>query len=204
MRVFYDTEFLERGPNEPIVLVSIGMVAEDGREFYAVNGNLSLGQLSILRNDPWLGPNVYAHLPRGSAPRGSQPPGWWSEGMPAVGKFDYQHETVKSRSRIAVDVANFCNVGLRPDEKAELWAWYADYDHVVLSQLFGRMVDLPAHMPMYTRDLKQTVDMMPFEWCSPPQDDSEHHALADARWVRSAFKDVERTASYDDDGCFRL
>ena len=34
MRIFYDTEFLEDG--KTIDLISIGMVAEDGREYYAV------------------------------------------------------------------------------------------------------------------------------------------------------------------------
>lgn len=35
MRFFLDTEFSERGPMFPISLISIGIVAEDGREFYA-------------------------------------------------------------------------------------------------------------------------------------------------------------------------
>ena len=35
MRIFYDTEFLDDG--KTIDLISIGMVAEDGRELYAVS-----------------------------------------------------------------------------------------------------------------------------------------------------------------------
>jgi 3' exoribonuclease, RNase T-like len=35
VRFFLDTEFSERGPLHPIQLISIGVVAEDGREFYA-------------------------------------------------------------------------------------------------------------------------------------------------------------------------
>ena len=38
MRYFYDTEFLEDG--ETIDLISIGIVAEDGREYYAVTDML--------------------------------------------------------------------------------------------------------------------------------------------------------------------
>ena len=37
MRYFYDTEFIEDG--ETIELVSFGVVAEDGREFYAVSSD---------------------------------------------------------------------------------------------------------------------------------------------------------------------
>ena len=35
MKYFFDTEFSERGPEHPIQLISIGIVAEDGREFFA-------------------------------------------------------------------------------------------------------------------------------------------------------------------------
>ena len=35
MRYFYDTEFIENG--RTIELISIGVVAEDGREFYAIS-----------------------------------------------------------------------------------------------------------------------------------------------------------------------
>jgi len=36
MRYFLDTEFIESGSGEPIYLLSIGIVAENGREFYAI------------------------------------------------------------------------------------------------------------------------------------------------------------------------
>jgi hypothetical protein len=36
MRYYIDTEFIERGHRYPIELISIGVVAEDGREYYAV------------------------------------------------------------------------------------------------------------------------------------------------------------------------
>ena len=29
------------------------------------------------------------------------------------------------------------------EEEVELWGYYADYDHVVLSQIFGIMINLP-------------------------------------------------------------
>lgn len=174
IRVAYDTEFVERGANEPIWLVSIGMVRSDGAEYYAVNGDLDTAQLSILKNDPWLGPNVYAHLPQKD------------------GRFDYGHPDVKLRDEIAWEVAAFCKpTPLFPgdEEPVELWAYFADYDHVVLSQLFGRMIDLPAHMPKFTMDLKQLmVEQRLKKEDLPPQPEEAHHALADARWVRDAFK----------------
>ena len=70
-------------------------------------------------------------------------------------------------------------------EKPEFWAYYADYDWVAFCQLWGRMLDLPKGWPKYCRDLKQLADENNF--ILPSQKGVEHHALADARWVKEAF-----------------
>lgn len=62
MKYFLDTEFLESGPFEPVVLVSIGIVAGDGREYYAVSENFNPNAA----ND-WVKANVLPHL--GDSPR---------------------------------------------------------------------------------------------------------------------------------------
>jgi hypothetical protein len=69
-------------------------------------------------------------------------------------------------------------------DKPEIWAYYADYDWVVLCQLFGTMMDLPKGWPMYCRDLKQLAGDTPL----PEQGKGEHHALADAKWTRDAWQ----------------
>ncbi|MDY5784622.1 polyadenylate-specific 3'-exoribonuclease AS [Corynebacterium sp.] len=56
MRYFYDTEFIEDGTT--IELVSIGIVAEDGREYYAVSTEFNAG-----RANPWVRKNVLDKLP---------------------------------------------------------------------------------------------------------------------------------------------
>jgi hypothetical protein len=57
MKYFLDTEFIESGPAFPLILLSIGMVSDDGREFYVVNGDAPLE----LAND-WVKANVIPHL----------------------------------------------------------------------------------------------------------------------------------------------
>jgi hypothetical protein len=148
VKIFYDTEFHERGPGYPIELISIGMVREDGEELYA---HLDDYDRMAAWANPWLAENVLHHL----------------EGVPR-----------EPRAQVAEDVAAFCEV---PD--LELWAWYADYDHVCLAQLFGKMIDLPKHMPMFTYDLKQEV-MRLGNPQMPDQPAGEHDALADARHVK--------------------
>ena len=56
MRFFYDTEFIEDGLT--IDLVSIGVVAENGREFYAVSTEFNPD-----RAGPWVREHVLAKLP---------------------------------------------------------------------------------------------------------------------------------------------
>ena len=80
---------------------------------------------------------------------------------------------------IAEDIKRFCD----PVQfgKPEFWGYYADYDWVVLCQVFGAMVNLPKGWPRYCNDLKQ-VAMQLGNPKLPKQDSTEHNALADARW----------------------
>ena len=56
MRYFYDTEFIDDG--RTIDLISIGVVAEDGREYYAVST-----EFDPERAGSWVRANVLPKLP---------------------------------------------------------------------------------------------------------------------------------------------
>lgn len=156
MKYFYDTEFLEDG--KTIELISIGIVAEDGREYYAINDDMPYSRIA---EDAWLMDNVVANLGHGRK-------------IP--------------KSQIRDEVAVF----LRSDD-TELWADYAAYDHVVLAQLFGKMIDLPAWVPMFTNDLQQLIRLHEVTEL-PEQPSGVHNALADARHLKACFESV----AYDD------
>jgi hypothetical protein len=79
----------------------------------------------------------------------------------------------------------------RLDDPVELWGYYADYDHVLLSWIFGRMVDLPPGMPMLTLDVKQLALARPGVVLPPLVAGMEHNALWDARWVRDAWQALQ-------------
>jgi hypothetical protein len=55
MRYWFDTEFIEDG--KTIDLISIGIVSEDGREFYAINSECDYDKAS-----DWVRDNVLVHL----------------------------------------------------------------------------------------------------------------------------------------------
>ena len=158
MRYFFDTEFIEDG--KTIDLLSIGVVSDDGREYYAENIEADRDKAS-----DWVRENVF----------------------PFLGKIP---EAEKTRAHIARDLVEFCS----PEKhgKPEFWAYYADYDWVVLCQLFGRMIDLPEGWPMYCRDIKQEVDRISanlgVKIRLPEQGATEHFALADAVWNRRAHQ----------------
>jgi len=184
VRYFYDCEFLEDG--RTIDLISIGMVAEDGREYYAVNQG-DLGMWSRVNQHAWVAENVLPHLPTKSfeviRKDGSQ-------GVCLAS--DISDSRVKPIAQIAREVREFL---LAVDGKPELWAWYAAYDHVALCQLWGPMIDLPKGIPMLTKDLKQRCDDLGNPTL-PEQPAGEHNALADARHnvVRARFLDEVATS----------
>ena len=123
MRYFYDCEFIEDGYT--IDLVSIGIVAQDGREFLAVSTEFDAD-----RAGSWVRANVLPQLP------GPASPAW------------------RARAQIRDDVLAFCTAHTDASA-AELWAWVGAYDHVALCQLWGPMTALPRAMPRFTRELKQ-------------------------------------------------
>lgn len=57
MKYFIDTEFIERGAHHPIDLISIGVVAEDGREYYAISSEFDPDDAS-----DWVSANVLTQL----------------------------------------------------------------------------------------------------------------------------------------------
>jgi len=145
-RYFFDTEFLEDG--RTIELVSIGVVSEDGREYYAVSTEFDAGAAI-----PWVREHVLPQLP----PPGD--PAW------------------KPRHVIRDELLAFLTADGRDPET---WAWYGDYDHVVICQLWGTMPDLPRPMPRFTRELRQEWERIGKPEL-PTQEQGRHHALEDAR-----------------------
>ena len=170
MRYFFDTEFIDDG--RTIELISIGIVAEDGREFYAANLDCNLSKAS-----QWVKDNVISLLP----PR-------------TVGSRYWMRKNV-IRAEVAFflgceqinPLKGFEYVLAENTEKPEIWAYYADYDWVVFCQLFGTMMDLPKGFPMYCRDIKQECDRLGNPDL-PNQEHGLHDALEDARHNFVAWK----------------
>ena len=113
---------------------------------------------------------------------------------------------------------------LNKEKSPIFYGYYADYDWVLFCSLFGRMLDLPRGYPMYCKDLKQLLDewvsslsnsdfISHFHQSTPltfeeklkivkahnrryPQQENEHHALADARWNKKLYKFLKETGAF--------
>lgn len=169
-KYWLDTEFIEDG--KTIDLISIGIVCEDGREFYALNYDCDHTKAS-----DWVKNNALNHLPEKKRPNIA------SSSEDLLGKY-------ASHKRIALEVLEFfyeTDNSPEPMPTPEIWAYYADYDWVAFCQLFGAMMDLPGCFPMYCRDIKQECDRLGNPKL-PEQEKGLHNALEDARHNKLMWK----------------
>lgn len=168
MRIFYDCEFVERGRDLPIQLVSIGLIREDNQRLYLINEEC----LSNVMKHPWLSVNVVPYLP---IHMDSSIIFEWS-------REHWEYDNVVALDKLVMQVREF----VQATPNAELWAYYGAYDHVVFCQLFGSMAELPAGIPMFTHELQQLAEENPHIKL-PPDPQAMHHALHDAQWVMDAY-----------------
>lgn len=180
MRIYFDCEFLEDGRTiEPI---SIGMVREDGAELYLVNQDIEwTGEKGSLYDricgNKWLMENVVPHLP---VTQVVQP------GPAHNAKGSFNLDTKDNRIVPLRYIRNAVREFVQGAAPVELWGYYSAYDHVLLAQLFGRMIDLPSGFPMWTNDVQQLAASLGLDNSLPTQTGTVHNALEDARWTAEA------------------
>ena len=185
-KYFIDTEFIEDfhkplfGKKRHFIdLISIGIVAEDGREYYAISNEWNYNDA-----DKWVQENVIHKLPlklmkkesvKDFKKRCKLSPAdnvVWVEGKTnkqiaeeiiqfvnsEYVSFKYGHEAYNQligTVQLSEESQRIIRQGYT---EPEFYGYYADYDWVLFCSLFGRMIDLPKGFPMYMRDLKQTLD----------------------------------------------
>ncbi len=159
-RYWFDTEFRD-GPDQAD-FISIGIVAEDGREFYAVSNAFDT---SKARAHDWIRNNVLKKLGRKGQPARRQTPGQIRDG-----------------------IARF----IGQDKKPEFWAYNNAYDVFMLCRLFGGMQAMRARFDSVdffdVKQLRREVGDPDL----PPKGPDEHNALADARWDKHVWEFLMR------------
>lgn len=128
MRYFVDTEYAFEANQQfgRVAPISVGIVAEDGREFYAVNANWPDG---VMGDHPFVRDHVVPVL--------VEP----SQALSVHGELP----------TIARDIRVYIG-----DDVPEFWGDYAAFDYVVLSIIMGGFDAWPKGWPMVIRDLQET------------------------------------------------
>ena len=161
MRYFYDTEFIDDG--RTIDLISIGVAAEDGREYYAVSTEF----------DPqaagrWVRTHVLPKLPPPSSPL------WRSRQQIRSDLEDFFGIDDSGQSRSP----SSCGPGLAPTTTSRCASCGAP------------MTALPPAIPRFTRELRQYWED---RGCPslPPRPRDAHDALVDARDNLRRFRIID-------------
>ena len=141
--IYYDTEFIDDGYTiEPI---SIGMITDDGSSLYRICA--SQETLQRASSIPWLYENVVTNLPVVLRRKGDTV-------VPVIDPEHPDFANLASLGDTATDVAEF----ILSQPKPRLWADYGAYDHVLLAQLFGPMIEMPKGIPWFTHDLRTLME----------------------------------------------
>ncbi len=181
MKYFLDTEFIERPGS--IQLISIGIVSDTGRTFYAESTTFDERDAN-----EWVSRNILSKLR------------WWGTessekkycnvSVSSPGTDQEAYEVFGSIRLIRAALLRF----FKGETDIEFYAYYADYDWVVFCWIFGRMIDLPDGFPMYCKDLKQMMDdgNLTSEWKKEvcPDPINEHNALIDALWNAELYDKI--------------
>jgi hypothetical protein len=224
MKYFLDQEFHERmykplfGKEHHIIeLISIGIVCEDNREYYAISNEFDL---KAAWNNEWLRENVLKPIHNELCSMESVYSKTYHWELYSSFTLKSMKTLIKWRGKNKIQIANEIidfvsrdeshkDVGRHVDitkENPEFYGYYADYDWVVFCSLFGSMMNLPDGFPMYCIDLKQTLDeeakyanlfqdtmnkkeRLELIKCHKdyPKQENEHNALADANWNKKLY-----------------
>lgn len=179
MRVFFDCEFT--GLHQKTTLISIGLVSEDGRDFYAELTNYDREQV-----DDWIQENVIDRL-------------WLAPNILSSG--GYQSLTVRADSGyVGTALADW----LSQFNHCEIWSDCLAYDWVLFCQLFGHAFNIPEnvyYIPFDIATLMQIKGVDPDinreEFAGMPAQD-KHTALWDAKVIKACYEKLTTLANKGD------
>lgn len=172
MRAIYpDLEYI---PADPTVsgLISIGLVDNTGREFYAINHACDLTAIAA---HEWLMANVVPHLPLAPDGKGGL---LWEAGHP-----EYRH--VASPQVIAAGLEAWLQPDPDPEAQVRMYNWFGAGDVSRMHQLWGGDWNhMPRCIPRYGLELQTLADALGVEVAIPEEREAPHRAVDDARQHR--------------------
>lgn len=187
MKVFLDTEFT--GLHQNTTLISIGLISEDEKTFYAELSDYDENQI-----DDWLRKNVIKNLRFSPPPKGQDEYYIASrtKGNP-VGKNLYSSYSIDLRGD-SQNVMIELNTWLNQFDDVEIWSDCLAYDWVLFNQLWGHAFKIPKKVYYIPFDIctffkLQNIDpdINREEFANIKNRFKKHNALWDAKVIRECY-----------------
>lgn len=161
-----DTKFHDKGHNR-IDLLSVGVVSEKGAKYYAVVKDTDW---QAVKQNQWLVDNV----------------------VPALGDPRLQSKAVPWRTR--KEIKGELKVFFANDTNPKFWAYFADWDWILFSHIFGNLLELGdsiPNAPQLCLDIKQEMMRLHIPRAAlTDQSTVEHNALNDAEWNMQILREI--------------
>ena len=187
MKIFFDTEFT--GLHQGTTLISIGMIAEDGRELYCELNDYDKTQI-----DDWLKSNVIDNLLY-SEPKDGEDEYFVAtrtENNP-IGNDLYKSYSVKMRGSTD-DLKKELERWLSQFDSVEIWSDCLSYDWVLFNQIWGHAFNIPKAIYYIPFDLCTLFkvkgidpDVSREEYVGMTEGSQKHNALWDAKVIRECY-----------------
>jgi hypothetical protein len=183
-KLFFDSEFT--GLRQNTTLISLGIVAEDGRAFYAEFTDYDKSQV-----DDWLETNVIAHLkyPK-DAPHNSTAMNGWT------------FEVVGDKEFVKNELVKWLNLIGSPDQQFQMVSDHSAYDWMLFCDLFGDAFGIPKciyYIPLdictmfYDYGIDEDISREKFTKDTQIEG-VKHNALYDARVIKACFDKIAKAA----------
>lgn len=191
VKYFLDTEFIERGSGYPIDLISLGIVAEDGREYYAISTEFKPRAAS-----DWVIENVLKGLPpilfsnSGQEDLYARSDSRWSPEVITKNNdlpFSQLEEEGIAQWKPLIQIKEEVLAFVGEDTDPEFWGYYCSTDWVVFYQLWGRLIDKPKCIPFGCEDInsyRKFLGLSRKDWPKSLETDGNHNALLGAKTVK--------------------
>lgn len=185
MNLFFDTEFT--GLHKDTTLVSIGIVADSGKKFYAEFSDYDESQC-----DDWLKENVLKHT--------------ILEGNETLTKMLGEDSDTTVILGGVVEIRYELGEWLKQFDEVQFISDVCHYDMVLLIDIFGGAFDLPRNVSAVCHDINQDIaehygisereafdksrEDIVSELCGSFIAGDKHNALYDAEVIKAIYKEV--------------
>lgn len=187
-KIFFDTEFT--GLHQNTTLISIGLISECGKTFYAELNDYDKSQI-----DEWLQENVINNL-RFKEPKQGEDEYYIASRfvenkVPNDLYKSYSLELRDSKSVVAFQLMQW----LEQFEKVEMWGDCLSYDWVLFNQLFGHSFNVPKNVYYIPFDICTLFkvkgidpDISRDEFSNMKENNQKHNAIWDAKVIKRCFE----------------